>query len=378
MKRVIILTVILFSFFVGTAATAQQPQEGEVIVHTTTGMRFVGKLLKEDGEKLSLQTRSGTVDIPRSVIDRIERPEADTRPASERIAAQEIPAGEEVAFLEKADEAFKEGKFETVVAICKGLQPQISALAAAQRESMHKMAAAAYFEFKDWKATVVSLRFAARAVEADMDRRRLDAVAEALEASTMPDVAGQTVQNFEQLKTAAMKWKAEQYLNQAIQFMHSQKELHRQEALSNSLDVARKTLGNSEAFVPGFSIERWSDVVKATADYMIEAVERVVPRLTEEREELVRTYVGAISSMRHAAARNELVVAYLSKRSASAGVLVNLQWMEENSGVKDIYKKDKAAALEKKIEDLRFYHRDPPNNRIRLKGLEIKPMSIGG
>ena len=378
MTRATILIAILFFLCFSGTAWSQTPKEGEVVVHTTTGLRFVGTLISEDGEKISLQTRSGAVEIPRSLVKRIDRPNEDRRPASERIAAQEVPAGQEVEFLLKADEAYKAGDFQTVVAISKGLQPRIAALNPSQREANFKLAAGAYFELKDWRATAVSLRFAARALESDIDRQRLDAIAEAIEAANMPDVGGQTVENIEQLKAAAMKWKAEQCLKQACDYMINQKELHRQEALEKALDVARQTLGRAEAFVPGFSIERWNDVLKASAGYMLAAVERAIPRLEEDRNELVRTYMGAVASVRHAATRNELVISYLSRRSAASGTLSNLEWMEKNSETKELYEKDKATALGKQVEDFRFYHSDPINARVKIKGLEIKPMSIGG
>ncbi len=387
MKRVnILLTAILFLLLATNISWSQSGgpsgEADDVSVHTTTGLRFVGRLISEDDDKLTLQTRSGEIDIPRRIISRIDRAKEDRRPASERIAATEVPPGQEAEFLQKAGEAFKANEHETVVSICKGLRARSSDLEAEQRETMHKLASASYFTLKDWRATALHMRFASKTVESDIDRQRLEAIAEAVEASNMPDVGGKAVATFDELKQVAMKWKADQIVKQSIDYMLGQRDLHRQESLAKALEVAKQTLAGVEVYVPGYSLEQWPQVVKATADFMLTAVERAVPRMEDEREELVRTYVVAIGSPRHAASRNELVIAYLTKRIASASTLENLTWLEEtHEDVPELYNKETAGNLAKKVEELRFYHKEPINAsrfRIQIKGLEIKPMQIGG
>ena len=184
-----LLVFISLSLVTGPPATADPGSEEsrpaadtEDVIRTTAGTVFRGKVITQDGEKVVIETKSGKVTIPRAVIKELRLAKVDYRSASEKIERVEIPEDQARGFLEKAEEHFKKGEMEQTAAICEGLMALGGrVLSAQQRESTGKMMARAYFELKDWQASARGLRRAAVSIEGETDRKRLMAVAEALE-----------------------------------------------------------------------------------------------------------------------------------------------------------------------------------------------------
>jgi hypothetical protein len=367
------------------AATAEKVDHDDYI-RTTAGVVFRGKITQEDGDKVTIQTRSGPVTVPRSVIDVLRKGDVDYRPASQRIRAVEIPEGQEAAFLLEATKAFREGGYEKTIGVCKALMEakHTSKLSDEQRDATGRIAAGAYFELEDWPAASDGLSYAARAVASEVDRRRIQAMAEALASNEPPNIGGQTVENFSQAMSAAMRWKGDRIFEQTREYVESQRDMEREDGVKRTLRIADERLGQTETFVPGYSIERWPEVCRAMVTKMIAGIERATAQCEEDRSNMIRYYWQKVLPTK-AAAWNEKCVEYLSRRQAAEDCLANVEYVEANHPLKNAYKDDEYKALAaqrdklaKQLEDLKYYNEDATgyrNKKIKLKGKRIVPSS---
>ena len=351
----------------------------EDVIRTTAGTVFRGKVITQDGEKVVIETKSGQVTIPRAIIKELRLGNVDYRPASEKIKPVEIPADQAPGFLKKAEEHFKKGEMEQTAAICEGLMALGGkVLSAQQRESTGKMLAGAYFELKDWQASARGLRRAAVSIKEETDRKRLLAVAEALEKHKPPSIGGRTVEGFAQAQQAAMKWKADRIFDGANEFVAEAKELHRRSSVERALEVARIRLSKSEIYLPGYSTQRQPELVKTIVGRMMSAVQKAQVRCVEDRKVLKRTYLGGIVTRKRAEAWNKQCFAYLDIVDGARTCLNNVKYLGQTYPIKDLYKADKHKKLGDEIKKLQFYDSDIQAGKrtIKLKGKKIAPMKF--
>lgn len=383
---------ILLAAFLCGVAPAVRADDGnqEDYIRTTTGTEFRGRITEETGEKVTIRTQSGPVSIPRSVIAELRKAGVDYRPPSERVAAVEIPEGEEAKYLERARASLKEGKYEDTVGVCKGLMAcKAGRLAADERDTVGKTVAQAYFELKDWKAAAGGLRYAARSIPADneVDRKRVEAMAEALEKSEPPSIAGETAENFAQAMSLAMRWKADQIFDDVKTYVVDNKDLQLREVLERTLKTGKENLARSEPYVPGYSVEKWPEVCKTVVTVMLDTVQKATVECTEEREWLERYCWQKTVSVKYAVAWNDRCYPYLRLRNAAENCLENVGFIDETEPLKkacsdEEYKKlgEARTNLAKTLEDLKTYSANVklPNGReLQTKGKTIQPTRIG-
>jgi len=368
-------------------AHGEKPAEVECedYIRTKAGVEFHGKIIEESGEQVVIQTRSGLVAIPRSVIAVMRKAKVDYRSASERIAATPIPEGEAASYLEKAGEHAAKGEHEAVVSICKGLMAlKPNELTDGQREMTGKLSAQAYYVLKDWKAAAESLRFAARAVQNEVDRQRLLATAEAFSENTPPAIAGQTAESYLQAQQLAMKWKSDKVFVEAKTFVEETKETNRQEVVERVLKVGQGLLDKAEVYAPGYGGQRWPEVCKALVTRMMETVEKAAAECEVEREWLTRYYYRKIMTVDLSEQWNERCVNYLKLRQAAVDCLENVSYVEKNQPLKSAYSAEEFAGLKKKrdelakqFEGLKYYAHDTgQDNRIKIKDKVIAPSQV--
>jgi len=370
------------------AATGAESPRGDDYIRTTTGIVFEGRITEETADKVTIQTSSGPVSIPRSIIEELRKADVDYRTPSQRIEAVEIPAGKEAEYVARAKAQLKEGKYEETAGVCKGLMDLAvtAKLTNEQRDTVGKVAAEAYFELKDWKAAAGGLVYASRAVDSEVDRDRIRAMAEALEQNEPPGIGGRTVESFTQAMSAAMDWKAAAIFEETKAFVADVKETHRDEIVKRALKAADQKLAQAESFVPGYSVQKWPHVCKAMAVQMVGTVEQATVVCEQEREEMTRVYWQKVISRRVAAAWNERCIAYLKLRQASEGCLENVQYIEDNQPLKMAFDdgewkgfKEKRGKLTGKVEELKYYARnakDVKNRDIHIKGKRIAPPKL--
>lgn len=369
-------------------ADAQAGDEDDY-VRTTTGIVFRGRITEETGDKVVIQTSSGPVTIPRAIIEELRKACVDYRTPSERIEAVEIPEGKEAEYLAKAKASLKAGQYEETAGVCKGLMDSkiTSRLTPEQRDTVGKIVAEAYFELKDWKAASQGLIYASRAIAGEVDRERMKAMAEALAANEPSSIGGQTVESFTQAMSSAMKWKADQIFSEAKTFVADTKETHREDIVKRALKAADMKLGKAEAFVPGYSLEKWPQVCKTMAVQMVDTVEQATVVCEKERAEMTRVYWQKVINRRVAMAWNERCIAYLKLRQASHGCLENVQYIEDHHPLKMAFDdgqwkgfKERRGKLAQKVESLKYYAKnakDPRNRDIRIKDKRIAPAKLG-
>jgi len=358
---------------------SQPAAVAEDVIRTTAGTVFRGKIIKQDGEKVVIETKSGQVTIPRTIIKELRLGKVDYRPASEKIKPVEIPEDQAAGFLKKAEEHFKKGEMQQTAAICEGLIVLGGkALSAEQRESTGKMLAEAYFELKDWPAAARGLRRAAVSISGETDRKRLLAVAEALEKHKPGSIGDQTVERFAQAQQAAMKWKANRVFDAANKFVEEAKEINRRSNVDRALEIAQIRLAKSEIYVPGYSIQRQPELVKTMVGRMISAVRKAKIRCTEQRKGLKRTHVGNVDRKR-AEAWNKQCRAYLDIIEGTRTCLNHIKQLGEKYQIKDLYKADEHKKLGEEMYKLQYYDSDIQAGRrtIKLKGKKIALIKFG-
>ncbi|MBN2582126.1 MAG: hypothetical protein JXL80_03595 [Planctomycetes bacterium] len=358
-------------------------EANEDTVKTKMGTTFRGKIVSEDGEKIVIETRSGPVTIPRAVVQEVRKAEIDYRSASEKIEAPEIRPEDAPKHIEEARKLAGKGEMTRAAALCEGLlNLPGGTLSNEQRETIGKTMAEAYFELKDWPAAARGLRKAAVAINVETDRDRLLAVAEAFEAHKPPTIGGQTVENFSQAQQAAMKWKAGEIFNYAKQYVDEMGEINRRSNVDRALEVAQIRLAKSETYMPGYSIIRSPELVKVMVERLMDAVGKAEKQLVERRKELMRGYVGHVTSRKYAEAWNKDCYVYLDIIDGAAGCLNNVTYLGERfSETKDLYDTKAHEEHKKTVYGLQFYDEDiimSGGRKIALKGNKIAPAKIGG
>jgi hypothetical protein len=371
-------------------ATVEVPDDATAdYVKTTTDLVFHGKIIEETPEQVVVLTKTGAVPIPRAIIKEVHKQGVDTRPASEKIVAVEIPAGQEAAFVDKAKALSVGGKHAEAAAICKALMEAgpTKVLTDAQRDSVGRVAAVAYYELKDWPAAATAVKYSAQVTKEEVGRNRLMAIAEALENNTPPRIGDETADHFDQAVTLAMKWKAERFFKEAFDYALSLREYHRQEIIDRALDGAAVRLNKAEPYVPGISVTRQPEILRAMVTDMLAAVDKAVAKCTTDRAEMIRVYAQRTASADIARAWNVRIGDYLTLRQAAEDCLINIATMGANRPLKAAYKDEEYKQLEEQtkklaaaIEALKFYDADAADlrgNPIRIKGKMITLIRIG-
>jgi len=380
------LLISLFSITVCAANAEPAPEQSksaaakEDVIRTTAGTVFRGKVVKQDGEKVVIETKSGQVTIPRAIIKELRLGNVDYRLASAKIKPVEIPKDQAPGFLKKAEGHFKKGEMEQTAAICEGLMALGGkALSAQQRESAGKMLAGAYFELKDWPASARGLRRAAVSIGEETDRKRLLAVAEALEGHKPGSIGGRTVEGFAQAQQAAMKWKADRVFDDANRFIEEAKEINRRSSIERALEVAQIRLAKAEIYVPGYSIQRQPELVKTLVGRMFSAVRKARVGCVENRKVLKRSYVESVVDRKNAEAWNKQCLTYLNTIDKARTCLNNIKHLGQAYPIKDLYKADDHKKLGEEIYKLQFYDSNVQAGRrtIKLKDKKIALIKFG-
>jgi len=373
-----------------TPSTVEVPDDATAdYVKTTTDLVFHGKITEETPEQVVVLTKTGAVPIPRAIIKEVHKHGVDVRPASEKIAAVEIPPGQEAAFVDQAKALSIGGKHAEAAAICKSLMEPgpTKALSDAQRDSVGRVAAVAYYELKDWPAAAAAIRYSAQVTKEEVGRNRLLAIAEALENNSPPRIGDETADHFDQAVTLAMKWKAERFFKEALDYALSLREYHRQEIIDRALDGATARLNKAEPYVPGISVTRQPEILRAMGTDMLAAVDKAIAKCTADRAEMIRVYAQRTASADIARAWNVRIGDYLSLRQAAEDCLTNIATMGANRPLKAAYKDEEYKQLEEQtkklaaaVEALKFYDADAADmrgNPIRIKGKMITLIRVG-
>lgn len=398
MLRHMLIPLICSFMFIALAATGLHAQdaapaaaedsgnpdaEATDTVRTKAGVVFEGKITKEDGDKVTIETTSGPVTIPRAVIQQIRKGGIDYRAASEKIGGLEIPEGEELAYFEKAQAALKAGKHQEAAALGQALidLDRGGIFSREQRVDLGKLTAEAFFELSDWPAAAEAMTYASRGAEAEVDRDRLLAVSEALQRNDAPAIGGRTASNFTQAIAASMRWKADQIFDETTEFLLETHDVHIQQRIERALEVGKAKLGRSERYIPGYSIERWPHALKPLVGRMLDAVEKAVELCSDERDKMIAFYLQRVHGVKYREIWSERIRKYLIVRQQSADCLDNIQFIENNEPLKDAYNdgewkslNERRKKLAEQVEDLKYYHqdaRDWRNRPIHLKGKTI-------
>jgi len=348
-------------------------------VRTTQDTIFSGKIIQQDGEQVIIETKSGEITIPRSIIKEIRLDSMDYRSASEKIEETKIEIDKIPLFLNKIEEHFKNGEMEETVSIYKGLSALGNALSDKQRGSIGNIAARAYFELDDWPASAEAIRRVAILIKEDVDKKRLLAVAEALEENKSPSIGSQTIDGFDHAIKSAMKWKADKIFDKAFSFVQDAKEINRRSNVDQALNIANIHLSEAEMYVPGYSFQRKQEFVKEMVDRMISSVQKAKIICTEDRKDLKRNYVGGVTDRKHAEAWNKQCQVYLDIIDASRSCLNNIKQLGQENSIEELYDTAEHEKLVKEIQELQFYDSDiqAGQRAIKVNGKKISLMKIG-
>lgn len=387
----LLVLIVALSGRTALAQTDSKPAaDTDDYVKTTTGLVFHGKIVDETPEQVVVLTKTGSVPIPRAIIQEVHKAGTDIRTPNEKIPAVTIPEGQEAAMAEKAKALVTEGKFEEAAGVCKGLMEPgpTKAMNDAQRDGVGRLTGMAFFELKDWPAAAAGLRYSARAIKEDLNRDRMLAMAEALEAAQPPTIGGETAGNFDQAMSLAMKWKAEKIFIEARDWALNIKDWNREEAVKRALQGADARLGKSEAYIPGYSIQKWPEVCRAMVTEMLATVETATAKCTTARSEMIRFYWQWTVSVEIGRAWAEKVNEYLAVIQASEDCLANVTMIDTDHPLKAAYKDEEYKQLTEQrkklaetLEGLKFYDQDaknPKNQPIFIKGRRIAPPRVGG
>ena len=349
-ERKILAALVVAAFGAILAADASADR-----ITTTSGQTFMGKILEETDQAVVIQTMSGKVTVPRTIINTIQK-------ASGTEATKIVPAVVDPA---KAPEAFEEAKsaaaaddwvhagnlLEGLLKLDTGSFPQENRLAASEA------LVTCYLQIKDAKGAAVTLRLRANLVVSEADKKRLIAPAEALEASGTPTIGDIAVGRYEESLEVGMEWKAHQILELAKQLGAGATGLNSMDRLERSARTALGKLDEADLYVPGFGQAYRTEVLTTLADNITNGAHRAVDICTEDRKDLSRYWQTSTYGIKAATEWNEKASRYLAMRQAAEDGLKNLQPSADKFEAPELYKerKMKVQDLLAKLEDLKYH-----------------------
>jgi len=344
----------------GMVILASAPLWGATVI-TKSQQTFVGTIVEETAEAITLQTASGKVTIPKLAIAAIQR---DTKPQQEKpkiVPAKILPAKAPEAFQEakaaiSASEWVKAGSLLAgLLRLPPAVFPQENRLAATAA------LATCYVQIKDLEGAAKVFKQRAALVVSESDKKRLLATAEALQEAQTPlgvDPAWQFVQSYDDAIAAAMKWKADQLLAKAKEIGEKAQGLNNWLTMKRVADKALAQLAEADLYSPGFSVLHKEEVLAALADNAIAGAEKAVKICTEERKfNVTPYYINSAASLQHARLYNEYAVRYLERRKAAEDALKNLERLAQEYEVPPLYQKrtEKIKALLAQLDELRYH-----------------------
>ena len=328
-------------------------------ITTTSGQTFIGKILEETDQSVVIQTMSGKVTVPREAINILEKEGAPAAPKIVPTVVKPAKAGE--AFRE-AEAAVAAGDWVHAGNLLEGLL-NLDAGSFPQENRLEATAAlvTCYLGIGDARGAAVTLRLRANLVALETDKKRLLALAEALEASGMPAIGGIPVGRYEEAIEAGTAWKAQQILDLAKQVGASATGLDTMDRLDRSAWAALGKLDEADLYVPGFAKAHRAEVLASLADNILEAARRAVKICTEERKDLSRFADTSVYGIKTAMEWNAKASVYLARRQAAEDGLNNLPPFSGKYEVPEILK-DRGTEIQDllaKLDDLKYHEQRP-------------------
>lgn len=368
---------------------------------TTSGQTFTGKITEENEENIVIETMSGTVTIPRSAIESLDK--IDGTGSGELRPALIDP--------ERADEAFDEAKEAVADKDWTKAAGLLEGLLALDRKAFpHEKRLVAtvglvncYLEICDAGGAVRALQRRAGLVASEADKKRLLAAADVLEDAKGFVIAGKVVKRYDDVMAAAMESKAQQALDLALEAAASATRLDKAHTLKRTARTCFDKLEQADLYMPGFSAEHRTEVLASLRDNVLGGAQRAVKLCTDERKDLTRLRQSIIDNFKKEAdaakkareaakkakkplppespvtltrlhadllAYNQKASAYLARRQAGEDALGNLETLVERFDVPDLCKEheEEIQNLLEKLNNLQYHEKG--SERIEL--LELR------
>ncbi|MBM4019522.1 MAG: hypothetical protein FJ288_14590 [Planctomycetes bacterium] len=365
------------------AAAMAAPALADRII-TKSGETFTGTIVEQTAEKVVLRTLSGTMTIPRDALKSIEKAGEETPgpAAPQQVVPAAVDAAGAAKALRDARSAVVAGEWVKAAGLLEGLMLlDEKSLSPDDRLGATGALVTCYLQIKDAQGAARSLSRRALLAPDAGDKRRLLAAAEVLKAVGSTDIGGKTLTRFDEVVEAAMNWKAQALLKEAVDSGTKAKGINDPSQLDRAANAALKKLAEADVFVPGFSAAHRRDPLAALVGNIMDAATQTVEYCEKERPELTRTAAASVRSIAAAKAWNDRAAPYFARRQAAEDALKNLDPFAKKFDVPDLCKTNEATAksLLAKLDDLQYYpegtvfpygwygHTYTPGHRIKMQ-----------
>ena len=350
---------------------------------TTSGQTFTGKITEENEENIVIETMSGTVTIPRSTIESLDKTDGTGS------------GGQGPALIdpERADEAFDEAKeavadkdWTKAARLLEGLLNLDRGAFSHEKRLVATVGLVnCYLEMRDAEDAVRALRRRAGLVASEADKKRLLAAADVLEDAKGFVIADKVVKRYDEVMAAAMKSKAQEALDLALKAAASATRLDKAYNLKRAAQTCLDKLEQADLYMPGFSAEHRTEVLARLRDNVLGGAERAVELCTDDRKEISRLWQSILDEAEKAkkaeeAARkaktskpiitlttthpairlyNQKASEYLAQRQTAEDTLGNLQPFANKYEVPELYKEqeNEVQDLLAKLNDLKYHEK---------------------
>jgi len=357
---------------------APAPASGATIV-TKSRQTFVGSIVEETPQAVTIATASGKVTIPVTSILSITRDAAPAKKEKKIVAEKIRPSKAQEAF-EKAKGAIAAGDWVKGGSLLAGLlKLPTTVFPHEKRLSATAALATCHLQIQDTEGAAKVFKRRAALVASESDKKRLLATAEGLEEAntvTGPSKQWQFVQTYDQAIAAGTQWKAEQLLAKAKETGEKAESLNKWTTLNRVATKIMDNLNEAELYVPGFAQAHKEEALSTICENIMQAAEKAVKICTEERKFNISPYYEhSAASIAHARIYNEHVKGYLENRKAAEDALKNLERLAKEFEVADLQSKRQEKITERltQLEELRYHE--------MIKGmtrkLRIMPRHLG-
>lgn len=308
---------------------------------------------------MTIKTGSGTVVVPRTAVDSIEKGQPSSEPL---IVAQAIQPADAAKAFDEAKTAVAKSDWGKAGGLLEGLLAlDLSTFSVENRLAATPLLITCYLGLKDAKGALRTFTRRAAMMTVPSDKKRILAAAEALDKCAGVILGAKTVTTYDEAISAAMEWKAGELLDQAKDLAAKAKGLDDAAKLEAAARKCLDRLAGADLYVPGYAAAHRKEILAVLIDAIMEGARKAVADCTAEKPILSRGWRTRSANISVAMAWNAKVGPYMARRQAAEDQNKNVKPFAAKFEAPEIYTsyEKECADLLTKLDDLRYIEQLP-------------------
>jgi len=357
----------------GAACALMAGQVSADRVETTDGAVFTGTVVKDEGERIVVQTAGGRITIARTDLKAVTKEPDAAAAVLPRIIPATVDPADAAAALKQAEAALQSGQWLKAGGLLEGLAAlAANALSGQDRRTVAENLTTCHLQIGDAAGAARALTRRAAVTDKADEKRLVLAAAEALRTLKSITIDATEVRTFQKAVPAGARWKGNRLVEEAKALVANSRHLGARGHLERIGKLIVDKLEEADRYTPGAGGQR-GEILKPLVESILTGARSAVATLTERREVIVKYKFAPMMAGPIARRWGAQVGAYLALRRQTVDALKSLDPFASKFAAGGLYNSTDVQGLLETLDDLQYYPKkkgakkdqvDPARQRI--------------